>query len=169
MRALTFLTMYMVFSTVNADSTLNHITFSGPVKVVLQNTDGSEKKEITDINKIRAFDGSVYLENSKGDRSPVETSEYLVDSLETKPLYDLGVRGGTIKYKFKEKTGQLWLVTEYTAPKKLTQVQLDELQNFTEESWIDGEAVGFTYELSEANNGITPMSFPSEIHVSQSL
>lgn len=169
MRACVVICLAFISNLAMADAPMNTISFGGPVKVVWQDAIGSNQKEITDLATIKLFDGAIFSDTQDGKDIPIETSLYLLESAKTQVLYDQGVRGGTLEYKFDINTGKLWLWTHYTAPQKLNDIQMKDLLEFTEESWSDGVAASFSYELSEANDGTMPLSYPDSIHISQTL
>ena len=123
--------------------------------------------KVIDNNIIRKFDSAVYSEIYNGKNRPVSLSRYLEDGSDTTHLYKLGVTGGILKYKFKTDVNQLWILTEYNSPRKLNKNELNKLVEFTKGQWLDGAGPNFTGELSDENNGISPLSNPQKIHVSQ--
>jgi len=151
-----------------SETNTNIITIGGPVSVLWTSYDGSQDREITDINIIKSFDGSIYMDSDRGGALPLELSVYLSDGDDTSHLYKLGVRSGILKYTFKKDKNQLWLETEYSAPRELNDKEIQDLYNFTKSQWIDGAGSNFTGELSDKNKGTNPLSEPNEIYVYQS-
>ena len=83
------------------------IVFKGPVIVGWQSYDGSESREIKDIETLKTFDGLVYMDDQTNEAE--ELSEYLQDGDDTAYLFDLGVRGGVLSYKYEATKKQLFI------------------------------------------------------------
>lgn len=56
-------------------------------------------------------------------------------------LIDKGVKSGYMDFKFKD--GKLWTVTTYSCNNKLTDIELEELKEYTTGQWSDGIGEGF--------------------------
>lgn len=144
------------------------VTLGGPVKVKWTSHDGSEEREITDKEIIASFSGRAYLDAECGEGLPLELSVYLQDGDDTQHLYALGVRGGTLRYEYRKEVDELWLLTEYSSPRKLNDVELQALYRFTEGQWYDGAGANFAGDLSDENDGTGPLGHSTKVHIFQS-
>ena len=72
-----------------------------------------------------------------------------------------------MRFEFSETHNQLWLVTEYYAPKKLNDEEVQVLTDYTVGQWLDGAGEGWGSELREQNDGIAPLSHPLEVYAWQ--
>jgi hypothetical protein len=141
------------------------VTFGGPVKVLWQSFDGSEERTIDDPEIIKKFDDSVYSDSESGNNSPLELSQYLQDGEDTEHLYVLGIRGGTLRYEYRESEHQLWILTEYQSPRELSEEELQCLCQFTTGQWYDGAGEIFAEELAEQNDGFAPLGHPESVYL----
>src|SRR5215471_9743885 len=64
-------------------------------------------------------------------------------------LADLGITGGAVKLTYDLSEGQFWVISEYTAPKKLKPAQLKRLARNTIGQWSDGIGEGCFDGLAE--------------------
>jgi hypothetical protein len=141
------------------------VTFGGPVKVMWQNFDGSEDRTIDDLPAIQKFDGSIYSDGEGENKSPVELSQYLQDGLSTKHLHVLGIRGGTLRYEYRQSEEKLWILTEYQSPRELSEEELQCLYQFTRGQWYDGAGPIFAGELGDKNDGVSPLAYPESVYL----
>jgi|GEM_PF-4656368 len=66
---------------------LNTVKFSGPVLVQWQSDDGSEDREIHDVQTIKSFDGLVYKDASTGE--PEDLSAHTSKMVKTVNIYTI--------------------------------------------------------------------------------
>ena len=158
--------IFLLFSTKreNAQNAYHKITIGGPVPVYWTSFDGSEDREITDIEIIRKFDGLCYLDSDAVDPVATELSVYLQDGTDTKHLYDLGVRKGVVSYRLKGNA--IWVEYFYTSPKKLKNRELHALKEFTKGQCSDGAGPIFSGDVADSHDGISPLPTPRELYVS---
>lgn len=144
------------------------IRFGGPVTVLWTNCDSSEDREITDLKQIMKFDGETCQDLKDGVMQPVTVVDYLFDGSATKLLEGIGITGGIVRFEYKPQLKQLWLITEYYAPRKLNDQELDVLLEYTMGQWSDGAGEGFGGELADKYDGVRPLCEPEEIFIEQS-
>ena len=159
MRVIPFLIMLVIANMANATEGKGFtVKIGGPVLVLWQNADGSEDKKITDLEKIKSFDGKKYMDSESGGKSPVLLSWYIQDGKEGPFLVNAGVGGGVLRYEFMSDKNELWIFVDYTTTKKLSKEELQYLYEFTSGQWFDGAGPNFSAELSDLNNGMSPLS-----------
>jgi len=151
---------------IDSEVTSFTVTIGGPVEVKWESFDGSEERRITEKSQIVAFSGRTYLDEESGE--PLELSVYLQDGSDTQHLYALGVRGGILKYEYHERNDALWLIVEYSSPRRLNDAELESLVRFTEGQWYDGAGANFAGDLADENSGTGPLGHPTRVHISQS-
>lgn len=139
--------------------------YSGPVLVNWQSPDGSEDRNITDLETIKKFDGLIYNDSSTG--KPEELSVYLQDGEDTSHLYKKGVRGGILKYEYISSKKQLWVSITFSSPKKLTDREIQDLGNLCQGQWYDGAGSSFAGEIADQYNGTAPLGHPTDIYITQ--
>ena len=140
------------------------VTFGGPVKVLWQNFNGSEEITIEDLKILQKFDNCVYSNGEGENKFPIELSQYLQDGEDTEHLYMIGIRGGTLRYEYRESEHQLWILTEYQSPRELSEEELQCLCKFTTGQWYDGAGEIFAGELADNNDGVAPLGHPKCIY-----
>jgi len=89
-------------------------------------TDSNSKTEVSDADRLRLLDGLTYDE--------MLISEYISND----ELNDLEISGGTIALRFEPETGQLRVISEFAACRKLRKAELQMLVEETEGQWSDG-------------------------------
>jgi len=148
----------------NKDERVN-VSFAGPVLVGWQSYDGSESREIKDLETLQKFDGLKCKDESTNEVE--ELSVYLQDGKDTAYFYEAGVRGGVLGYNYNEEKKQLWISIDFQSPRKLNRKELNDLKNFCEGQWYDGAGSGFSGEIADHNDGISPLGHPSKVYVTQ--
>ncbi|WP_295614970.1 hypothetical protein [Chamaesiphon sp. GL140_3_metabinner_50] len=141
------------------------VTFGGPVKVLWQSFNGSEEITIDDREILQKFDDCVYSHGEGENKSPVELSQYLQDGRDTEHLYLLGIRGGILRYEYRQSEHRLWILTEYKSPRKLSEEEFQSLYLFTRSQWYDGAGENFAGELADRNEGIAPLGHPESVYL----
>ena len=94
-------------------------------------------------------------------------TDYLFDGPANEFLERIGLTGGTMKFEYTKKHRQLWLVTEYDAPRMLNEDEAQVLIEFTIGQWLDGAGEDWGPELREKNAGIAPLCHPEEVYIAQ--
>jgi hypothetical protein len=143
------------------------IRFGGPVRVLWTSYDGSEDREISDLEQVKRFDGETCQDLIDGVMLPVTVADYLFDGSGTELLEGIGITGGIVRFEYKPQLKQLWLATEYYAPRKLNEQELDVLLDYTMGQWSDGAGESFCGELADKNDGVGPLCEPREIFIEQ--
>lgn len=152
----------------NNSKQLVTIRFGGPVRVLWTSYDGSEDREISDLEQIKVFDGETCQDVKNGVMQPVTVADYLFDGPGNELLEGIGITGGIVRFEYKPQPKQLWLITEYYAPRKLTEQELDVLLEYTQGQWSDGAGESFGGELADKHKGVGPLCEPEEVYVEQS-
>jgi ankyrin repeat protein len=108
------------------------IIISGPADA----NDAESDEPITDPQRLRELNGLVFDGGTCGDWVDVE-------------FLDLGISGGAIRCTYSDANG-LAIVTEYSAPRRLADDQLQRLAADTSGQWSDGIGEqGFRFETRE--------------------
>jgi len=102
----------------------------------------------TDPSIAKGFDGFKYTD--------VEMSDYLIDYSDT-ILGGLGLTGGYIEFQFDTSENRLWVVTEYSSPRELTQDEISALVEYTQGQWSDGMGTNFEIPHADENQVCTEL------------
>ena len=113
-----------------------------------------------------------HSEEATDDETPVvEEAEILksLHGLESKELFSdymsdggdqtlpkAGVSGGQLRFEYDEKSKQLYGVTEYSAPRGLSESELATLKDYTVGQWSDG--IGSNFFQERMDKGLAPQT-----------
>ncbi len=111
--------------------------------VVVRNEDDFEL--VADPDVIKKLDGC--------QDTDLAAADYIGDGSGEKEYQAIGLTGGFIELQFSDDDQQLWVVTEYESPRKLTDDELRFLVKYTQGQWSDG--IGESLDIPYADeNGL---------------
>jgi hypothetical protein len=108
-----------------------------------QERDDHDGEEIIDSSRLMCLSGLEYRHDH------ARFSDYLGDG-GYEDLVSAGVKGGFIRLLFRPEIGQLFLITEFTAPRNLTESELTSLVDYTSGQWSDGIGSNFSQSFATA-------------------
>lgn len=124
------------------------IRISGPVSVF----DDSDNI-IEDIKILKLF-------------RKMELSEELCSDYIDGDLEKIGITGGSLKLSLNQNAKKLLVVTEYSSPGLLTELELTELVEFTIGQWSDGigeNGLSITYQNQSLFISYYPIPYPADL------
>jgi hypothetical protein len=129
------------------------INITGPIEVC----DDRDDEPITDPARLQKCDG---VEEKRAN-----LAEYLDGELS-----HLGLGGGDLKLRFDAKKKQVFVVSTYLSPRKLSAKELKALVDFTRGQWSDGAGEGAFYKLMDKQHfgiDLTPSGSEKKTRVQQ--
>ena len=130
------------------------ICFEGPIKVITQDENGENGKEITSPEVLKKLDKIKYES---------VLSDYLFDGEGNENLKKLYISGGTLGLVLNK--GCIYMVMEYISEIKPNADQLQTLWKYTEEQLSDGAGPIFSGEC-EDKIGLCPLFESNNVSVS---
>jgi hypothetical protein len=73
----------------------------------------------------------------------IDCQDNFSDYFDSDASYGEDVTEGYMRFEFDPKSGKLFTVTEYLSNRELTQLELDDLEDYTSGQWSDGIGEGF--------------------------
>lgn len=95
-------------------------------------------------------DASV-LSQLHGVASAREEEDSFAYYIDASPLRAVGLRGGFIELRYDATTKRLSVVTEYDSPRRLTDLEIDQLVEYTTGQWSDGLGENLECPYASAN------------------
>jgi hypothetical protein len=129
------------------------ITFTAPASVFdfqqLDPESGEPGRYVEDFSTLKQLDGLTYADEV--------FSDYLGDGGDTRSLYEAGIEGGRLSFSADPATQRLLAHTEYTAPRHLSESEIDLLKTYTMGQWSDG--IGSNFFQERMDQGLAPQIF----------
>jgi hypothetical protein len=127
------------------------IKFMGPAVVFDFNSEDAAEDDtpvVNDSKILQGLDGLTYDDEI--------FSDYLSDGGDS-TLANVGVTGGILKFKFDQKSKQLYGITEYSIPRRLSSSEIALLREYTSGQWSDG--IGSNFFQERIRDGLAPQLF----------